>query len=126
MAATTNCGARMQMAITAVAHSGARVVKDPAMIGSMAALESWNSKIAATKIKSAQLRVMLARASNHAPPSRLGAPPRASSGSMSAERICEGDERWDAEGGRDQKDRLVREVVRNGSHEAGGDRIAQR
>src|SRR5829696_4867152 len=88
MAATTNCGARMQIAITAVAHSGARVVKDPAMIGSMAALESWNRTMAEAKVKSAQLRATLEKASDHAPPSRLGTPPRASSGSMSADRIC--------------------------------------
>jgi hypothetical protein len=78
----------MQIAITAVAHSGARVVKVPAMIGSMAALESWNSTMAKAKIKSAQLRATLAKALDDDPHSRLSTPPRASSGSMSADRIC--------------------------------------
>src|SRR4029077_17076312 len=56
IAATTNCGARMQIAMTTVAYWGARVVSDPAMIGSMAVFESWNSTIAAAKINNGPLR----------------------------------------------------------------------
>ena len=88
MTATTNCGARMQIAMTTVAHWGAAVVRDPAMIGSMAAFESWNSTMAEAKISNGPLLARPANASDHAPPSRLRAPPRARSGSMSADRIC--------------------------------------
>ena len=76
------------MAITAVAHSGARLVRDPAIIGSIAALESWNIRIAEMKIKSARFCAILDNASDHEPPSRLDTPPRASCGSMSTDRIC--------------------------------------
>jgi hypothetical protein len=83
IAATTPCGARMQIASTSVAVSGVRSVSIPAMMGSIAALASWNSTTAAAKIASARLRVTTASAARGAGDTACGTPPRASSGSIS-------------------------------------------
>jgi hypothetical protein len=78
----------MQAAITAVAQSGACAVNELAMIGSMAAFESWKSTTTAAKTNSGQLWKAPAKPSDQAAASRLGTPPRARSGSISADRIC--------------------------------------
>ena len=54
IAATTNCGAKMQIDRIKVAVSGARMVRSPAIIGKAAALANWNSSTAPTKISSAR------------------------------------------------------------------------
>src|SRR5829696_882756 len=98
MTDTTSCGPRMQAAITAVAQSGECAVNELAIIGSMAAFESWKSTTTAAKTNSGQLWKTLANPSDQAAASRLGTPPRASLGvDICRSDMCQGGERRNAE-----------------------------
>ena len=116
----------MQAAITAVAQSGACAVNELAIIGSMAAFESWKSTTTAAKTNSGQLWKTLANPSDQAAASRLGTPPRASLGvDICRSDMCQGGERRNAECGGQEEDRLAGKVVGNRSHKSCGHRIAE-
>ena len=85
MAATTNCGAKIQTDKISVAVCGRRWVRRPAMVGSAAALASWNRKIAAEKTRSGRLKAKTRAAPQPGRPSCSAVPPRARSGSMSCD-----------------------------------------